>query len=366
MMKKLLRAELENFQGHAHTVIDFSDGVTVLCGETNNGKTAILRGLTWLLTNRPNGIGFVSHWAKTARQNGTLQVATGKKCMVKVSFTTDDGSTHEVSRIRSATDNKYVVDGTELSAIGSDVPEEVSSLLGIKAVNRQSQDDGYFFLTLTAGQMAASLNELVHLDTIDEAYGYAHRRKVETNVLYKEAEIARSEAKMKLNGLKHIPQMRSLYNEAKELGVAIDERTEALEGITDLLDNLAAVHRALDDTLPDVQKKLTRMKALTEELEEAHKVQGETLEYLRRVERAQQACIDLPEISESLVHEMQDLIISLRKGLDESEAVDGMMNDWDRMEQALARCNEELEGLKEELPDICPLCGAKIGDCRHD
>lgn len=365
MIEKLLSVELENFQGHEHTVIDFSDGVTVLCGESNNGKTAILRGLNWLITNRPTGIGFVSHWAKVRNAKGAVNIAPDKKCMVKLTFTAD-GETHEVSRVRTATENKYVVDGTELSAVGSDVPADVASLLGIKAVNRQSQDDGYFFLTLSAGQMAASLNELVHLDTIDTAYGFAHRRKVETNVLLKEANLAQAEAKVKLNGLKHIPQMRDLYNEAKELGVAIDERTDTLEDIAVLIQNLTDVYKALDDAVPDVKKKISRMQALVEDLNDAKETQWEISDLLRKVDRAEEACNELPNPSETQIGDIKTYTDNIRKLCEKSEALDDLLNNYDRLEQALDRCNEELAGLEKDLPAVCPLCGAKIGECRHD
>lgn len=365
-MKRLLRLEIENFQAHAHTVIDFSDGVTVLCGESNNGKTAVLRALSWLITNRPSGIGFVSHWAKTTNAKGAVVIAPKKKCSVKVSLIGDDGDTHEIERLRTATDNKYIVDGVELSAVGSDVPQNVSDLLGMKEVNRQSQDDGYFFLTLTAGQMAASLNELVHLDTIDTAYGFVHRRKVETNVLLKEAKIAQTETKVALNGLKHVPEMRDMYDEAKGYSEALEDRSETLDGINSLIERLTDVSREMGKVLPDVGKKISRMQALGEDLATAREEQRELSAFIQRVERSEEALNSLPSVSEASLHKMTDLLSGWSKAIEASSDVEDLWSDMECCENTLQHCNDELEGLRKDLPETCPLCGALIGDCRHD
>jgi len=365
-MRKLVSLEIENFQAHAHTVINFNDGVTVLCGETDQGKTAVLRALTWLVTNRPAGIGFVSHWAKTVNSKGTVAIKPDKRCAVKLELLGDDGAKHVVERVRTATENKYVVDGKALSAVGSDVPPDVTTLLGMKGVNRQSQEDGYFFLTQTAGQMAASLNELVHLDTIDEAYGYVHRRKVETNVLYKEANIAQTGATHELTKLRHIPEMRSLYNEAQEYAKSIDEKQRVLLEINALLNKLAEVHRALAESVPNVERKLMRMGALCEDLAAVESEAWDISAFLQKVGRVEEALAEFPTVAEGTLAKMQKFIENWHKALADYEKVSDIWSDIEVLDNAIARCKDELEGLEKELPEVCPLCGAKIGDCAHD
>lgn len=47
--------ELKNIQSHENTRLDFDKGINVIVGSSNNGKSAILRGLYWARYNRPLG-----------------------------------------------------------------------------------------------------------------------------------------------------------------------------------------------------------------------------------------------------------------------------------------------------------------------
>ena len=57
MIKSL---KIENFQSHKDSYLEFSNGINIISGKSNNGKTAILRALNWVITNRPQGIAFKS------------------------------------------------------------------------------------------------------------------------------------------------------------------------------------------------------------------------------------------------------------------------------------------------------------------
>ena len=51
---------LQNFQSHKDSYLRFSNGINIISGQSNNGKTSLLRGLNWVITNRPQGIAFKS------------------------------------------------------------------------------------------------------------------------------------------------------------------------------------------------------------------------------------------------------------------------------------------------------------------
>src|SRR5690554_5109154 len=54
--------EIQNFQSHKETLLEFEPGVNVIIGPSDSGKTAILRALYWLVWNRPLGDAFRSSW----------------------------------------------------------------------------------------------------------------------------------------------------------------------------------------------------------------------------------------------------------------------------------------------------------------
>lgn len=150
MLKKL---QLTNFQSHENTTVDLHPGVNVIVGSSDSGKSALVRGLRWLVFNRPMGMSFRSHWAK--------------KEEVRVTGETSDG--HTVTRFRGNSTNGYLLDGAELTANGTEPPLEVRNTLNLDEDNFQGQLDSPYLLTLNGGQVAKELNAIAHLEVIDGA-----------------------------------------------------------------------------------------------------------------------------------------------------------------------------------------------------
>ena len=98
MIKSL---ELFNFQSHAHTLIEFSDGVNIISGTSDSGKSAILRALRWVIRNEPSGLGVVSWWVfKGKRQK--------EDC--KVILTLDDDKDISIHLLKFYKINVYSID----------------------------------------------------------------------------------------------------------------------------------------------------------------------------------------------------------------------------------------------------------------
>lgn len=61
------KAEIYNFQAHSKKVIDFTNGLNVIVGESNAGKTAIIRAIYWVLFDKPSGSDFIKTGAKSVK-----------------------------------------------------------------------------------------------------------------------------------------------------------------------------------------------------------------------------------------------------------------------------------------------------------
>jgi len=144
MIKSL---SLQNFQSHKKTNLEFSDGVNVIIGASDSGKTSIIRALRWLIWNRPGGDAFRSTWG------GKTEVTLDLNGIV-------------VSRIKDK-DNIYYGDGLEFTAFGTEVPFEIKHLLNLNETNLQSQMDSPFLISSTPGEVASHFNRIAHLDQID-------------------------------------------------------------------------------------------------------------------------------------------------------------------------------------------------------
>ena len=132
---------LQNFQSHKKTTLEFDPHVNAIIGQSNSGKTAILRGLFWAIYNRPSGLSFISYWNRDKKGNP-----------LKFTYASISSNQLIIKRKRSSNFNGYTLlqnnVKTDLEAIGLDVPEQVSKLLNLSEVNIQKQMDAPFLLSI--------------------------------------------------------------------------------------------------------------------------------------------------------------------------------------------------------------------------
>ena len=163
-MKQIQEIHIENFQSHEKTtIVPAPNGqLTVLTGQSDSGKTAILRALKWAFYNSPANTEFIRVGSNFAR--------------VTVGFS--DGTT--VTRWRSQGGiNRYIVDGEVLEGFGTGVPLEVLEATGVKELtigdmsfnlNLAEQLDGPFLgKSVSAPARAKVLGKLAGTEEIDYA-----------------------------------------------------------------------------------------------------------------------------------------------------------------------------------------------------
>ena len=115
------KIELINFESHKHTVLDISKGVNAIIGESEHGKSAILRAIYWVSFNRPSGDEFRSKWGGDT----------------KVTLSLDE---YQIVREKSKKENCYkIINNTnkkekKLSGFGQSVPKEVVDILKITSL----------------------------------------------------------------------------------------------------------------------------------------------------------------------------------------------------------------------------------------
>lgn len=144
--------EIQNYQSHKNTFIEFSKGLNIITGASDVGKSAIIRAILWVLTNKPLGDDVVN-WDS---EGG-----------VHVGIEFDDGY---IIKERNSGRNTYQLESGNLEAVRSDVPDEVLEISRISDYNIQTQHQSYFLLQDSPGEVARKLNQLVGLDVIDRIY----------------------------------------------------------------------------------------------------------------------------------------------------------------------------------------------------
>lgn len=165
-MKFIKGMELINFQSHRMTQINFSQGLNVISGPSDNGKSAIIRALKWVLYNEPKGTDFI-------RQGEN---------MCRVSITLNDNIT--IVRERTKSKNMYKLispDGEEsiFEGFGNEIPREILLAHGINrffidssssdSINLAEQLEGPFLISQPGSIKAKAIGKLIGVNIIDEA-----------------------------------------------------------------------------------------------------------------------------------------------------------------------------------------------------
>ncbi len=165
-MTIITRVKIENFQSHEDTTIDFDRGLNIITGPSDNGKSAIIRAIKWVLFNEPRGTEFIRQGTSAAR----------------VTIEMDNGNA--IVRERSSSKNRYTVlypdsEPIIFEGFGNEIPQEVVGAHGItkayldsslsSSLNIAEQLESPFLLSETGSVRAKAIGRLIGLHIIDRA-----------------------------------------------------------------------------------------------------------------------------------------------------------------------------------------------------
>ena len=163
---------LTNFQGHQDSEFKLHPGINVITGDSDSGKSSVIRALYWAIKNRPTG-GADVYRNRHADPKDIISVT-----LLLHNYTPGEGYSPDytalVTRYRRGLENGYDVMGDILKAIRTDVPAEVISLLNISDHNIQPQHDSYFLLADSPGDVSRQLNDVCGLVIIDNCLATAN------------------------------------------------------------------------------------------------------------------------------------------------------------------------------------------------
>lgn len=347
---------IKNFQSHKETHLKFSAGLNVIVGQSDSGKSAILRALGWVVWNRPTGVAFRSHWAD--------------KDHVEVELKLIDGTS--IKRVRGTNTNRYILNGSTFNAIGNDVPEEIRKATGIEEVNFQRQLDAPYLLALSPGEVARHFNQMAGLEVIDGTLYWVQKevknteQKVETLRERKaelEQELAQFEFVDELVGW--VDGLELLHQQSTALVKNTQELTAKIQRIKEL-EEVLTVHRKVvraENQVEDIEKFIQE----AEQIEE----QSQALEDLiKRYEEVETKKNRLGKIvgARQVVHETVGLVERLQDIEGRVQELQDFIEKVKWAEASLTEATGNLQGLElafaESFPETCPLCGQSVEEVR--
>lgn len=341
MIKKII---LQNIQSHKYSELELDKGINVIIGSSNNGKSAILRGVYWTKYNRPLGIDtLLSHWAYDNRGNQKDEM-----------FVTLENESGIVTRKRTKNDNQYIVNDKILNVVKSDIPEEVSSTLRLSDTNIQKQLDSPFLLSNTSGEVAKYFNKVVRLDIIDRVLTNAEskRRKNKNDIETVSEDIEFLENKVKdFDWLEDVEKLIIKYDSVKSKCDNIHDKAEKL---SEEISRYNQAKKKIDyfETV-DSEKKI---------IDEIENVQNKIVNIKDRIRNTSNSiekyknCKMYPDFSEQkkIIGKLLNYNPDVKSRI---ENIEESIFEWKKHNASIDLSQGQIKTLKEQLPDICPICG---------
>ncbi len=333
----ITKIEIKNFQSHKNTVLEFDKGVNVICGESDNGKSAVIRAIRWVVENQPQGTEKInSNWNEDFKEPLSVKLYTEKGY---------------VERIRDKKRNGYNIckNGEEeivFDAIGKGVPKEVIDFLNVSDVNFQFQLDPPYLLTKSAGEASKYLNEIVHLDSIDKIMSIADSDKRQLSSEQKIVETDIKKLEEELKNTEWVDEADNLYIRTKKLNGMVDNISVQVSELYGSINNY--------ETLESSKMDLTEHNNLIKQIEDIVIPDVTELEdSISNYDLYGGQIVDLREIKE-ICSEIDSIIIKDDKELEDS------ISEYERLSGEVLQLSEEQQKLESQLPDICPYCHSPI------
>jgi len=209
----------------------------------------------------------------------------------------------------------------DFKAFGTNVPQEIITLLNINEINFQSQLDTPFLLSETPGAVAAHFNKVARLDMIDV-------------------------------GLQNVQREIRALEQRVEFGKEAIEGTKASLAKFEYLDKFEAEVEVLESTEKELIALVNGRRRLIKLVED-----------IKRVEEMQEEFVVItavePIVTTILVNYSQKRMLQ-----EEYSTLEHLVDSMGSIEQRQLRSQENAVELEEQyhrdMPDVCPLCGNKI------
>lgn len=304
MIKELI---IKNFQSHELTELNLSPSVNMIVGNSDSGKSSIVRAIEWLRTNKPKGTAFIKNNAS----------------YVTVTINTDKDVIKRRKDINNA--GYYAVNKKKFSVMGNDIPLDVERALNLNDINIQTQLDNHFLILLPSGQVAQYLNSITKLDRLTNAISKIRelRRTNQNEINSKSEELENIKTFLNSGIIERIANCKEKLIEIDKLTIKISQLRKDINYIKERLSKIYEIEQL---TLP--KEKIHYLNVIIGNADELHKV------IIR---------------DKSKLKELKDIVIRIKNTKDDLSIVT----------EKIAFLKEDINELNEQLT-ICPYCEQEL------
>ncbi len=338
MLKKL---HLKNFQKHEDLCIDLTDR-NVIQGQSDRGKSSILRALHWVCFNRPSGTDF-------RRENTDT---------VEVTVYTDQGDV--ITRGRSKKESYYILNGDKYTGIGTDVPEPITKALPISSLNISRQHEGHFLLSGSKPDASRYIFSLIGLEEMDKSLSVAESKRRGLNSQHISMTEELETKKERFKKYKNVPEMVERLHILEKMNTRLQALQSQKSGLQSILSSIASIETHLIP-IPEIDSILTLVLENRDLVKNSTNLANIIDTYnaiavpctLEQVKEAEDALLSL--------NSLQEGIYAIAKQSKQLRAELDVIQNNERSMLSLKKELYVMEDVwKKEMKDICPLCGGTI------
>lgn len=301
--------KIVNFQSHKKTILHFNPGLNVLFGDTDQGKSSVVRAFRWVAKNRP--VGAQAYRPTFAKDDEPTEVTIVCHNGTVIKRFHKGTTTYKVK----TTGKKTTSMGFQ--GFGTKIPQQVEDLLNLDAINIQEQFDLPFLTGDSSGAVSRELNRVAHLDIIDTT-------------------------------------LANLQSSYRKTVAQIKTAEQEIEEYDDYIKKLTPYRQLLDDAreLKSKYEKFAKINSKIKELEGYY-------EQLLKIDLELEAMPNVDELNQVLKTLSYDLkvIQELNESIDELQS---LYNNLSKKQSEIKTIDSKLTELKDKLPKECPTCGSLL------
>lgn len=381
--ERTLKLHLKNFQAFSNLDVEFVQGVNTIIGESNSGKTSVLRAIKSLIENGSRTSRYIKKdttetevnlqyeghdltWARTAKEikykvDGQDFLKAGTTDLFKLlpvnGFVKDPQG--ELANLEDewTLPYPYYKTPSELFKVFENifcVSDSAKILKGMK----ESEDGFKKTLQRTEDEI---LKVQKKLDAIEKLNVQENVQKLtELKMTLQGLESARDELREDISTLHNVLEKVKAYKNLPKESVDLHEKWDVLEDVLKDVKKLRDLSHTYD-TLRGLQDIIVTSQEIFNNLTEVQELRKD-LSKLHELKKVQH--VTFPDavtgVSEDKLQEIRNISQDLRK-------LHELLMEGKELKGKLTQVNEDIVNLREEVSkiDICPLCGQEMKDCKE-
>lgn len=172
-MKFIKQLHIQNFQSHKDTTLDLLNGLNTIIGESDKGKSAVIRAIRWVILNDPQGNNMVRQGTKECSVTITLsdetKITRTKKLSGKKKITSKNTYTIEYPNGDISENENFGVDSIPevMDACGVKILKIDKDLVEIP--NFLFQLDPPFLISSNGSQRSKTIGKLINANLFDSS-----------------------------------------------------------------------------------------------------------------------------------------------------------------------------------------------------